>query len=106
MLAVILAGVAMWVLGRGHLMQRLQGMRRRLGRTFRRSGPKIGRNAPCPCGSGKKWKRCCLLKKARMADKIAEITSKHSKAVKASKAGEGGKGRADDKQRPDTRPRP
>jgi hypothetical protein len=20
---------------------------------------KIGRNAPCPCGSGKKYKRCC-----------------------------------------------
>lgn len=24
-----------------------------------RIGPKIGRNAPCPCGSGKKFKRCC-----------------------------------------------
>jgi preprotein translocase subunit SecA len=23
-----------------------------------RSGEKIGRNAPCPCGSGKKYKRC------------------------------------------------
>ena len=23
-------------------------------------GPKIGRNAPCPCGSGKKFKKCCL----------------------------------------------
>ncbi|MGA2149698.1 MAG: SEC-C metal-binding domain-containing protein [Bryobacteraceae bacterium] len=22
--------------------------------------PKIGRNQPCPCGSGKKYKRCCL----------------------------------------------
>lgn len=21
--------------------------------------PKIGRNAPCPCGSGKKYKHCC-----------------------------------------------
>jgi uncharacterized protein len=21
--------------------------------------PKVGRNAPCPCGSGKKWKKCC-----------------------------------------------
>jgi hypothetical protein len=26
----------------------------------RRGGPKIGRNDPCPCGSGKKFKRCCL----------------------------------------------
>lgn len=23
---------------------------------------KIGRNEPCPCGSGKKYKRCCLTK--------------------------------------------
>lgn len=25
----------------------------------RQVGPKIGRNDPCPCGSGKKYKRCC-----------------------------------------------
>lgn len=24
--------------------------------------PKVGRNDPCPCGSGKKYKRCCLAK--------------------------------------------
>ena len=24
-----------------------------------RVGPKVGRNAPCPCGSGKKYKQCC-----------------------------------------------
>jgi len=24
---------------------------------------KVGRNSPCPCGSGKKYKRCCLSKK-------------------------------------------
>ena len=27
--------------------------------TFRRQAPKVGRNNPCPCGSGKKFKRCC-----------------------------------------------
>jgi preprotein translocase subunit SecA len=27
--------------------------------TVRRSGAKIGRNDPCPCGSGKKYKKCC-----------------------------------------------
>lgn len=27
--------------------------------TFRRDQPKIGRNDPCPCGSGKKYKKCC-----------------------------------------------
>jgi preprotein translocase subunit SecA len=24
-----------------------------------RSGPKVGRNDPCPCNSGKKYKHCC-----------------------------------------------
>jgi hypothetical protein len=24
-----------------------------------RMGPKVGRNDPCPCGSGKKYKQCC-----------------------------------------------
>jgi preprotein translocase subunit SecA len=24
-----------------------------------RSGAKVGRNDPCPCGSGKKYKKCC-----------------------------------------------
>ncbi|HEV8437887.1 MAG TPA: preprotein translocase subunit SecA [Methylomirabilota bacterium] len=28
------------------------------------SGQKVGRNDPCPCGSGKKYKKCCLLKSA------------------------------------------
>ena len=27
--------------------------------TYVRSEPKIGRNAPCPCQSGKKYKKCC-----------------------------------------------
>jgi uncharacterized protein len=27
--------------------------------TFRRSMAKVGRNDPCPCGSGKKFKQCC-----------------------------------------------
>ena len=27
--------------------------------TYRREEPKIGRNDPCPCGSGKKYKKCC-----------------------------------------------
>ena len=26
---------------------------------YRREEPKIGRNDPCPCGSGKKYKKCC-----------------------------------------------
>ena len=27
---------------------------------FIRAAPKVGRNDPCPCGSGKKYKKCCL----------------------------------------------
>ncbi len=30
--------------------------------TFRREAPKVGRNDPCPCGSGKKYKNCCMNK--------------------------------------------
>ena len=29
---------------------------------FRREQPPVGRNDPCPCGSGKKFKKCCLKK--------------------------------------------
>jgi len=27
-----------------------------------RSPPRIGRNEKCPCGSGKKFKKCCMVK--------------------------------------------
>jgi uncharacterized protein len=30
------------------------------GLPYLRVAPKIGRNEPCPCGSGKKYKKCCL----------------------------------------------
>ncbi len=32
--------------------------------TYQRDTPKIGRNDPCPCGSGKKYKKCCLGKES------------------------------------------
>jgi uncharacterized protein YecA (UPF0149 family) len=37
----------------------------RIGRCgpIRRAGAKIGRNGPCPCGSGLKFKRCCAQSK-------------------------------------------
>jgi hypothetical protein len=34
---------------------------------------KIGRNDPCPCGSGKKYKRCCLNKDAGSIGNIEEV---------------------------------
>jgi len=35
------------------------------GVTVRREGKKVGRNDPCPCGSGKKYKKCCLLRETQ-----------------------------------------
>ena len=32
--------------------------------TIRNRDDKVGRNDPCPCGSGKKYKSCCLRKRA------------------------------------------
>lgn len=37
-------------------------------KTFVRSAPKHGRNRPCPCGSGKKFKKCCWGKVASSAE--------------------------------------
>lgn len=36
------------------------GAKKEKGITIRRSVAKIGRNEKCPCGSGKKYKKCCL----------------------------------------------
>ncbi|MEM6700761.1 MAG: DUF1186 domain-containing protein, partial [Bacteroidota bacterium] len=37
--------------------------------TFKRETPKLGRNDPCHCGSGKKYKKCCL-KKDKAAGRV------------------------------------
>ncbi len=44
----------------GHAHEHAHGHSRRVAPTFKRAVPKVGRNDPCPCGSGKKHKRCCL----------------------------------------------
>ncbi|MHC4563454.1 MAG: SEC-C metal-binding domain-containing protein [Planctomycetota bacterium] len=36
-----------------------QAAERQAVETIRRDIPKVGRNDPCPCGSGKKYKKCC-----------------------------------------------
>lgn len=33
---------------------------RLLARPVRPRGRRVGRNDPCPCGSGRKYKKCCL----------------------------------------------
>jgi hypothetical protein len=35
---------------------------------------KPGRNDPCPCGSGKKYKHCCLAAEVQSAASVREIT--------------------------------
>jgi len=46
-------------------------MRERIANGLARNGKSIRRNAPCPCGSGRKLKKCCLSKmKAAIAEKI------------------------------------
>lgn len=39
--------------------RRLAARSARESATYRRALPKTGRNDPCPCGSGKKYKQCC-----------------------------------------------
>jgi preprotein translocase subunit SecA len=47
-------------MGRGNLAAQRPGSSKPV--TFRRAEDKVGRNDPCPCGSGKKYKKCCMLK--------------------------------------------
>ena len=52
-------------LAKNYNEQRQQGTIENTGKVvpFKRKSPKIGRNEPCPCGSGRKYKKCCLNKK-------------------------------------------
>ena len=50
----------------GAALQRLQSLdndqkqvKSEINRTVVNQGPQVGRNEPCPCGSGKKYKNCC-----------------------------------------------
>jgi uncharacterized protein len=39
--------------------RRISALAERQAATVRRESPKVGRNDPCPCGSGRKYKHCC-----------------------------------------------
>jgi len=43
----------------GEMQEENPGMMPGKVETFRRETPRVGRNDPCPCGSGKKYKKCC-----------------------------------------------
>ncbi|MFM9951354.1 MAG: DUF1186 domain-containing protein [Saprospiraceae bacterium] len=51
-------GLNQWSLEQDHLAREQQNTRLQKNVPVR-DGPKIGRNEPCPCGSGKKYKKCC-----------------------------------------------
>ena len=44
---------------------------------------KIGRNAPCPCGSGKKYKKCCLnkTKEEKIIIGLSAIENRHQLTI-------------------------
>lgn len=54
-----LYGLEQWVDILGEDKMREIAKKYRQSKTVRRESPKIGRNDPCPCGSGKKYKHCC-----------------------------------------------
>ncbi len=52
-----------------------------------RDTPKVGRNDPCPCGSGKKYKRCCLAKAENVSPeelvwrRLRRLLDEHQRAM-------------------------
>ena len=49
------------------------------GQTIRHETPIVGRNDPCPCGSGKKYKKCCLEKEPKPTPQLPSITELQAK---------------------------
>lgn len=60
---------------------------------------KVGRNEPCPCGSGQKYKKCCFEKDAE-AEAVAarQASAAAAAAAESSKRAEPPGGRADDRR--------
>lgn len=58
----------------GSLLPKVEAPRTVSGYTVKRTEPKVGRNEACPCGSKKKYKKCCANK-----DQVAKSSS-HSSA--------------------------
>ncbi len=47
----------------------------------------IGRNEPCPCGSGEKYKNCCISKGDHFLKKLAKERAKNEAKEKRKEAG-------------------
>jgi hypothetical protein len=53
--------------------------------TMRRSVPRLGRNEPCHCGSGKKYKHCCYEKDQKRLHESTEVAGLTFQELEASK---------------------
>ena len=51
--------------------------------TVRRAVPKLGRNEPCHCGSGKKYKKCCLAVDQELLSDASEYAGKTRSEIKS-----------------------
>jgi preprotein translocase subunit SecA len=54
-------------------------------RTVRKSKDSVGRNDPCPCGSGKKYKQCCMRKDSAQRSPAAVGPSQSGRPVRKRK---------------------
>src|SRR4030067_2401193 len=46
----------------------------------------ISNNAPCPCGSGKKYKKCCMINSASVKNSAKQSVKKHTSNFNATNA--------------------
>jgi hypothetical protein len=53
------------------------------GVTLRRAVERVGRNDPCPCGSGRKYKRCCVERDQERLRHSSEVAGKTEEEVRA-----------------------
>ena len=53
------------------------------GFTMRRAVARVGRNDPCPCGSGRKYKQCCLASDAERLQFSTDVAGKTVEEVQA-----------------------
>lgn len=60
---------------RRELIAKGQQIQQQQVRTVRRETPKVGRNDPCPCGSGKKYKECCMRMGAAVVPAAAAVAN-------------------------------
>jgi SEC-C motif len=63
--------------GKGSILERVREIDTSVnipGTTMRRAAVRVGRNEPCPCGSGRKYKHCCYQKDQERVQHSSEIS--------------------------------